>query len=554
MIMKKLTNSEFETMFPEQWAFAIKIEQKWKEGFKSVIVCAPVKSGKRLFAQALAMRNHPKETHFFITSLDRVDIKEQLDELANYHLVVPSVLTKGAGKGIRDFSSQLEKANNPVTHFDESDYGTGKNQKFAHAMNGFEEFKGIAKGPGKFIAYSATNEEIALSEFEASNDTCTLTFEPNKNYRGAKWFLEQDLIFDADIFFDKNSITPHGLSILDDWDKNPDKKIAILRLPKENKTKPGTSFEEFKNSQAVKLELRKRKIMASPVNGKSNVLDRFDWSGKEIIEECTAYGFRALIVICQTCTRSTEIGFQKDLAFLHDYRNGTTPYSTMHQAMLRPAHYDSVGHPVKIYGQIDVFKLAAGQFSHSEYLDSNPKNSISPRIDKEHGIKTKVSQDENDYVFIMREIPNSTQIELPQLNNIFKELMEETDKDPKFKDCKKINIKGKEGIEKDNNGFWLDHDWTGKIRKHSVNEIKQRKFQGLGKPVLSRSAIAYDKNIDHHRLAIGYEPVHGRFDNHKSSITYENEKAYAILIRHTGKTIDIESTPGTKASSVYGAP
>lgn len=76
-----------------------------------------------------------------------------------------------------------------IVHVDELDYGSGKLQSLAPLITATDATK---------ILYSATSHEI---EKEMSGtDFKLFTFVPNGNYRGAEWFLDQDLVHESKPF------------------------------------------------------------------------------------------------------------------------------------------------------------------------------------------------------------------------------------------------------------------------------------------------------------------------------------------------------------------
>ena len=89
----------------------------------------------------------------------------------------------------------------------------------------------------------------------------------------------------------------------------------------------------------------------------------FDWSPDETGDwhgyvNC---GTKTMIVICQTCTRSTEVGFHKHIYAWHDYYDPqVTPLATALQAILRVAHYDVEGHKIRLACHVTDLQIEAG--------------------------------------------------------------------------------------------------------------------------------------------------------------------------------------------------
>jgi len=350
------TIQEFDTDRNEQFNCASEIVTALDYN-TNVLVKAPVKSGKRQIAEIVALiygQKDPLNKHYFITALNRLDTKSQIEELSKYNL---DVVVLGVQKDSRNLIQKLTAAQNPnniVVHFDESDYGTGIKNLFAKV------FEICKKRRIKLVCYSATNEEAENSGFADVAKVIEMT--PNALYKGAKWFLDNDLVKDPEAFYDGENITDHGKEIIDWWLAQTDKPIAILRLTGGEKDKG--LYNSFRRSSKKSL-LTKNNIECVFVDG----FNGFDWMDeyKNLLESFEENGTRTLLVINQTCTRSTELGFHKHLAFLHDYRPNESNYSTLAQAYLRVAHYHPQGHKIVVYGEKEVFQLAAGLITKEEF-------------------------------------------------------------------------------------------------------------------------------------------------------------------------------------------
>ena len=350
------TYHEFEKDRKEQVECAVEII-KALDYNSNVLVSAPVKSGKRQIAEIVALayaKEGNQNEHYFITALNRLDTKKQIDELSKYNL---DVIVLGVQRDSRNLIQKLSAVKNPnniIVHFDESDYGTGIKNLFAKVFDICRK-KGI-----KLVCYSATNEEAENSGF--ANVAKVIEMVPNALYKGAGWFLDMNLIYEPKPFFDGTNITQHGKEIIDWWLSQPDKPIAILRLTGGDKDRG--LYKDFMHSSKKSL-LTKNNIDYKFVDGSNS----FDWMDeyKSLLEAYSEYGTRTLLVINQTCTRSTELGFHKHLAFLHDHRPNESNYSTLAQAYLRVAHYHQTGHRINIYGEREVFELAAGRITKEEF-------------------------------------------------------------------------------------------------------------------------------------------------------------------------------------------
>lgn len=360
------TIQEFSTDRNEQFNCASQIVTALDYN-TNVLVSAPVKSGKRQIAEIVALmyaEKGPNNKHYFITALNRKDVETQKKELSEYKL---DVTTLAKNKDADEFIKKLgttSDPNNIVVHFDESDYGTGFDNVFAPV------FKFCKERKIKLICYSATNEEAKKSDFAKAAELVEMV--PNSGYKGAKWFLDNNLVKEPEPFFDGVSITEHGKEVIDWWLTQTNKPIAILRLTGGEREKG--LYNSFKKEG--EMFLIEDNIICKFIDGVS----KFDWAKdhESLLKAYKAQNLRTLLVINQTCTRSTELGFHKHLAFLHDHRPNESHYSTLAQAYLRVAHYDSVGHKIVVYGEKEVFELAAGVISESDY-----SGKLSARVNKQ---------------------------------------------------------------------------------------------------------------------------------------------------------------------------
>lgn len=371
---------ELYKKFPEQCVFADKISLCLREGFHC-IVQAPVKSGKRLMAEAMALANTrcpacqrrwgiKPEKHLFLTSLLRKDIETQHRELEDYGLMVLKLGSVKAVIKAVEVLRTLAKEYQLIIHFDESDYGTAAEQLFSNIWS-----VGLEEG-AKFICYSATNEEAIFSGFA---DKCkTLTFIPHPNYRGAEFFLANNLVHRSTRFVCGGRLTDQGLEAMELF-QGSGKALAVVRIV-------DGSFRELKSGKLSNIfrdELLKYRAEPLFVDGQS----KFEWETQyqPLVNVFDKVDLRRLIVINQTCTRSTEVGFHKHIAFWHDHRGLRAAYNTCHQAFLRIAHYRILGEPenkIRIYAVPEVFELAADKMTKEEFTAATDRG-LSGRIEGE---------------------------------------------------------------------------------------------------------------------------------------------------------------------------
>lgn len=354
---------ELELLFKEQYKYAKAIE----DADGNCICPMPVKSGKRIVMQILSQRSRnsipAKEKHVLITALNRRDTKEQFEEHKQYGIKIVEVnRQKHIPRAKKVIEAYAKDGLKVVVHFDESDYGTGSKQLMDQI------FETLLNLKCKIIGYSATNEEAEFSQFGEAAIKLPL-FVPHPNYRGAACFLDNELVFRATPFYD-NGLTEQGRKACE-YFANSDKAISILRVV--------NGFKELENERQFYSELSKYNI--DPVFVDAN--RSFEWSEsyKKYVDRYEDGRGRTLLVICQTCSRSTEVGFHKHICFWHDYRNEGTAYNTMHQAFLRVAHYyKETENLIRVYAVPEVFELAANRITFEKFEASGYK--LSDRIKK----------------------------------------------------------------------------------------------------------------------------------------------------------------------------
>jgi len=368
---------DFQNERTEVYRFVM--EKLWPaiRGSKDIAVTAPVKSGKRLMVELcarLSQRSHgeePSEYHFYITSLNRQDTKEQIEELESYG-VIPLIIRRknDVEKSVREIKLKKATGIRVVVHFDESDYGTEYKQLMAKVYAKVK-LLGVC-----FLYYSATNEEVLFSDQADAGEIIPFKFTPNANYRGAEWFLENDLVVEAEPFYDENGLTKQGREACE-YFVGTNKTISVLR----------DIGNELENNEEVKDQLfNEFGIKCKFIDGKRP----FNWKSEHkdyIRDEYVKINgnfqkIRYLLVICLTCSRSTEVGFHEHIAFWHDFRGDTATYATMAQAFLRVAHYHPAGHKIRVYAGKEEFELAADRIDYNQYQGKLAERvrSVQPKI------------------------------------------------------------------------------------------------------------------------------------------------------------------------------
>jgi len=375
-----------------------------KMGKRAVIISAPVKSGKRRIAECLTLLLD-EHKHFYITSLDRKDNQCQFEELMTYNFEKGGARCVTSSKKTLESLEQLckritdaiEAGYRVVIHHDEADYGTGAKQCMAEIFRLYNNTN-IDVERVCWLLYSATNEEAIYSAFGEHIET--MLFEPSDDYCGAKRFLDEDLVTEAESFFifTKASkkilgLSEQGKSLIEEYLAQRQRPFARLIL---------SNYKEYNALKRYFTILERtypslRFVFvdgAKPFNWGFKTLDGQygDWS--KLSPE-----YHWLIVTNLTCTRSTEVGFHPWIYFLHDYAGKNAAYNTIAQRVLRVVYYlgdyqkqeriDKFSvrgcatiPRIKLFTSVPVIRCAAKKITIKE-LESVHGITISQRIGKE---------------------------------------------------------------------------------------------------------------------------------------------------------------------------
>lgn len=371
-VQHPLSVAQFMKIRPEIWNFAVEVKECSLQN-KYIIINAPVKSGKKeqVFAQALLDHFDSTTKHIYVSSFYRKENENQLKEYAAYRVdVLKTHTAKEAKDAISKINIYAKNYNKIVIHIDESDYGTDKNGLLSKVFNIV-----CSQQNCDVRFYSATNEEAQNSRFAKFFNTCNLSFVPPENYRGAAWFLENNLVKEAEPFFNINTddfveLTEQGKKIIDDFLLS-DKPLGIVRVVGKNSERDDTNFKIIKNDVNINRFFAKNAISCEYVDSNNefnwetkpeNYNDLFISSGKKL---------RHLVFLNQKTVRSTEIHCHHLIHFWHDYRKLDTTYATSQQAILRVCHYGDINNQIdtkiNVYSDTNIFKKAAGMISEEEF-------------------------------------------------------------------------------------------------------------------------------------------------------------------------------------------
>jgi len=360
---------------------------------KRIIIRAPVKSGKREMVEYMAMRDNAHNqlrVHAFISAFHRRADVEQRVELEQHHMAVFSITKRDKVELCREWIlKQVGEGKHVVLHLDECDYGSGAKQLFSRIWNEVRDNDSITN-----ILYSATPEEVLYSDEvkdrghqemveDMIHEGCTIRYTPPEGYCGPGKFLEEGLVYDANPFFihdgEKFLLTEQGKGIVSDlrasMDTIPSRHIISLRLSySQGKKKEDKAIHMFLKNLHSFPELNDFIVVVDKdskirdINHPGIIWEKIQWSNPTYWRRHAEAP--TLLVMDQTCSRSTELACHDRLFATHDYRNKIT-FSTVDQALERPNHYEQKYggfQPIRIYGHKDTLRLSAGEIDYEAYL------------------------------------------------------------------------------------------------------------------------------------------------------------------------------------------
>jgi hypothetical protein len=394
------TTTEFQQYRPEIYKFASDLLNdlsKMTPKIKGCVINAPVKSGKRIIEECLFLLckdnlYYANVKFIHLTSLDRLDCVEQLEELRSFGFDIASCNLKESAyrettndADVKKFKTMISNNERIIVCIDECDYGSGVNQ----ALDAWIE-RIFTYDKCQVLLFSATayETEIALLH-EATNKNLFLhkNFIPPTNvapsrheYHGAEWFLNQNLIHDPQQFIHKVNgkicLTQFAKNLCDELVKS-EKRVGVVRLIGK-KIRFGLTLSDVATLIQQELNNMYSSYQACFEVYEADQTHPMYWGKKpqpgqtrnlttnyqHKMYECLAnnnINEKFLILIDSCATRSTEIGFHKDILFWVDDRKTGTKFNTYEQAVLRVCHYsdDANSHKINVYADKEIFEMAA---------------------------------------------------------------------------------------------------------------------------------------------------------------------------------------------------
>lgn len=334
-----------------------------KNGHKHVVVDMEVKTGKKEVKIMIAHQVHECDHDakvVYLTSLALKDIKCQFDDLRNEE-IEPHCVTTGLEKAqdvqIAHYSKIAKQGTRIVFLVDECDYGSAKTQRLERFRKAFLDLDKI-----HFIYFSATCQELDFSQLTKSWPRVKLKTE--REYRGISWFTQQNLVKEALPFFERKNeqieLSMQGFQEMQIFlaDTEP---VGVIRIAAQGKNDVQYRHLNDRSGRLLNAVIKRKFPNVQPLIiefvDQENPL-QWGRDNEKLMLQLDAYtksGQKVLIILNQTCTRSTEVGFHKRISFWHDYRkspnekgNGGTPKNTIIQAR-RWCHYDPQGLRIRVY-------------------------------------------------------------------------------------------------------------------------------------------------------------------------------------------------------------
>jgi len=380
---------EIVTKYPNVGESATTIAEAVRNCEKNIIANAQVKSGKRIIIQVLSWvlqkYNEKQVVHYHITKLFRLDSNEQITEQNSFPNLTAFAIN-GYGDIFAIFSKidiDLYNGKYVVINIDESDYGSGNKQVLSQIHKKYYNNPNV-----RFIYWSATSQELIYSNMINNGEAQLINIIPGAEYRGAKWFLDNNLVTEAEPFWNTSKKVDgksfeypsvQAVEALDELMEAKDKFFGIIRFNGSGRCKGGYKYfkangelEKFLNAKGFEV----RWIDSENAFNWGNTVNR---SWENFVNDCK----KVILIINQTSTRSTEWGFHKYIQFYHDYRPATVALTTMIQAFGRVFHYDPNGFPIKLFCNVKAIQVASNQLSEAEYhsMSTKKRGDISTRID-----------------------------------------------------------------------------------------------------------------------------------------------------------------------------
>lgn len=312
-----------------------------------VIIRAPVKSGKSDFVKYEALKK-PNALHIFVTAFSAADCREQIASYRSAGIFTVQTAQLRADLDVEVIKVFGKKKNKEVyIYVDECDYGNSDGLTLKTTINKVLRFVGKKNTHYRF--FSATAEKNIVEQY-IKKDAMVYFYKPPASYFGPAQYLRAGLARQSECFYDEQIMdlseqAYECLNLLDD-----ERRIGVLRL----------AGKQQKHKASIASILESMDI--TPIFISKD--EEFYW-GRQPTENVRSYSTlpsgKVCLIINQTCTRSTLVGFHPYIAFWHDHRENAM-FSTVSQAQERVNYYSGayeIEPKIHLYGDIDALRFSA---------------------------------------------------------------------------------------------------------------------------------------------------------------------------------------------------
>lgn len=390
----------------ELYRLAIAIASRLRLENKDCGVKAPVKSGKRILTQIMALLALPTEALYYLSAFYQTSMDPDLEEISEHGVNIALLNRKeNINALIEDIKNTLRVKNlDPIITFDECDHGTGINSIY-HTFRQ-ELDKALTEEEKKRVRHvyvSATPEELLHSQLNSPEKLFIVEFIPPANYFGAKRFLENSLVKgEIELLQYNRTINEWVLSdelvkVLVEYMNSPDHKtVTFIRGAKKRKYKGRKVYEHtiIKESQIIQNQLKalyeafKKEPDIEFIDSEEK--SKVDWREKSKI--ISLLKDKKIIFLNQMAKRSTNLECHKNIYALIESRNfKSSNLATLKQSIFRIVHYVpqvGISYQILVYAPLAVFRQEAGELSLSEYQKSVKGGKISSRVKRTKNVYT----------------------------------------------------------------------------------------------------------------------------------------------------------------------
>lgn len=368
---------------PEITNFAVKLIDNLRT-HRNVIVQAEVKSGKRICTQVHGLLKQDNEIVWYTASFYQKQMEPDLEELRKHNIEVGKLNTaKQIDEIIKKIEKYAQEGKENIIYFDECDYGTGLGSQYHKFRKKLKKLK-VDQTKIKHIYVSATPYEVICSPLFSKAKL--MVFEPSPKYFGPKQSLEHDLVEEPIDFLTYSKrlkryiLSPEFASLIKKYGLNEEgKKLVITRASKGRKVN-GKIISEQK---IIKKDKNIQDMIKTLLGGKEKcVIDFLDseqennmlWTDRK--QSLADSNKKHLVFINKMAERSVNIQCHEYLWAWFEPKTepGKGNYATKAQNAFRVVHHvDKVGdcYGIRIYADKNIFKLAAGMITTSEYIEKS---------------------------------------------------------------------------------------------------------------------------------------------------------------------------------------